>query len=92
MFETPDQYVMETYHLYIKNHIYSFPNNIKTMNKCVCVHGRAKVSWVSWAPGHPDILCKNRPSKSQMLISSETNLTDWNIPTDVLSPPSVIHI
>ena len=52
MFETPDQYVMETYHLYIKNHIYSFPNNIKTMDKCVCVHGRAKVSWAH-APGHP---------------------------------------
>ena len=53
MFETPDQYVM--------GHITCTSKNISTafritsrrwINVCVCVHGRAKVSWAH-APGHP---------------------------------------
>ena len=88
MFETPDQYVMETYHLYIKNHIYSFPNNIKTMDKCVCVCmeepkflGRM----------HPDILCKNRSNFKVSDVDLQWNKLDrLEYPHHVLSPP-VLH-
>ena len=79
MFETPDQYVM--------GHITCTSKNISTafritsrrwINVCVC-------AWKSQsflgACTRTSCAKTDRTSKSQMLISSETNLTDWNIPT-----------